>query len=243
MEHKNTVPILEKALDVLEYIGASEGAVTLPELQRNLGIAQASCYRIASTLVQRGWLEKCSGARYEIAPGISRAAGKIRFRLEKYKPLQPAMNRLADETGFPAKFSVREGDEFVNVCSARSRSGQFSFSDPGFRQSLRSIASVSTIFLAESPLSDRRRLVPPGERGHFRELSEQYLRSGYCFIHGQTGKNAEYPFDTLSFPVRRGETLTGVVSFLSLPGGGLREECARLAEVTAAVVPALLDLL
>lgn len=36
MEAKNTVPILEKALDVLEYIGASRGAVSLPELQRNL---------------------------------------------------------------------------------------------------------------------------------------------------------------------------------------------------------------
>ena len=59
MEKKNTVPILEKALDMLEYIGASSTAVSLPELQENLEIAQASCYRIATTLVRRGWLEKC----------------------------------------------------------------------------------------------------------------------------------------------------------------------------------------
>jgi len=69
MEKKNTVPMLEKAMDLLEYIGASDSSVTLPELQKNLGIAQASCYRIASTLLQRGWLEKRSGYRYEIAPG------------------------------------------------------------------------------------------------------------------------------------------------------------------------------
>ena len=81
MEQKNTVPMLEKALDILEYIGASDTAVSLPELQANLGIAQASCYRIAATLVQRGWLEKCSGNRYEIAAGISRVSDKLRFRL------------------------------------------------------------------------------------------------------------------------------------------------------------------
>ncbi len=64
MDKKNTVPMLEKALDILEYIGTSETAVSLPELQANLGIAQASCYRIAATLVQRGWLKKCSRNRY-----------------------------------------------------------------------------------------------------------------------------------------------------------------------------------
>ena len=87
-KNKNTIPILEKSLDVMEYIAASETPVRLPELQENLGIAQASCYRIVATLVHRGWLEKYSGNRYEIAAGMARVADKTRFRLEKYKHLQ-----------------------------------------------------------------------------------------------------------------------------------------------------------
>lgn len=210
--------MLEKALDVLEYIGASNTAVSLPELQENLDIAQASCYRIATTLVRRGWLEKCSGCRYEIARGVCRVSEKIRFRLEKYKYLQPMMTRLTDQIGFSSKLSVRDGDEFINVCSAQCRSGLFCFSEPGFRSPLRGIASVSTIFLSESSVSEQHRLVDEKSQELFRELNDQYVRKGYCFIHGQTGKDSEYPFDTLSFPVKRRGTLLGVISFLSLPG-------------------------
>lgn len=150
MEAKNTVPILEKALDVLEYIGASRGAVSLPELQRNLGIAQASCYRIATTLLRRGWLEKCSGNLYNIAPGVNSVAEKVRFHLERYRHLQPFMNRIANRIGFSVKFSVRDGDEFVNVSTAQCRSEQLRFSEPGFRSQLGEIATVSTISLRKA---------------------------------------------------------------------------------------------
>ena len=219
MDKKNTVPILEKALDMLEYIGASDTAVTLPELQANLGIAQASCYRIAATLVARGWLEKSSRNRYEIAAGLLPVAEKIRFRLAKYSHLQPAMNLLANQMGFSAKISILDGDEFVNACSAQCRSGLLSFSEPGFRSPLHQIATVSTVFLAEKPLSEQERLLNKEEMQLFREQEKFYRAKGYCFLRGESAQNAEYPFDTLSFPVRSGKgELLAVVSFLSLPG-------------------------
>ena len=228
--NKNLVPILDKALDLMEYIGASPSPVTLPELQTTLGIAQASCYRIVSTLVQHGWLEKCSGNRYEIAAGVARVADKTRLRLSKYQRLQPAMNRIANTIGFSAKFSVRDGDEFVNVCSAQCRSGLLSFSAPGFRSPLKELASVSTIFLSESSLSEQHRLLDESRLAAFAKLQNFYREKGYCFIPGQNGRNAEYPFDTLSFPVRRESgALLGVISFLSLPGG-LADELESIAQ-------------
>ena len=229
MDKKNTVPMLEKTLDILEYIGASETAVSLPELQTNLGIAQASCYRIAATLVQRGWLEKCSGNRYEIAAGVLPVAEKARFRLAKYRHLQPVLNRLADQMGFPAKFSVLDGDEFVNVCSGQCRAGQLSFSRPGFRSSLNKIASVSTIFLSEKTPAEQRRLLNEDQREEFQRQQQFYRKHGWCFVAGHPGADAELPFDTLSFPVRRDNGyLLGVISFLSLPGQ-LTTEQERIA--------------
>ena len=229
MDKKNTVPMLEKALDILEYIGSSDASVSLPELQTNLGIAQASCYRIAATLVQRGWLEKCSGNRYEIAAGVIPVAEKARFRLTKYSHLQPAMNRLADQMGYPVKFSVLDGDEFVNVCSGQCRSGQLSFSRPGFRSSLNKIASVSIIFLTEKSPAEQLRLLNEDQHKEFQRQQQFYRKHGYCFVAGQPGAEAEYPFDTLSFPVRRNNgELLGVISFLSLPGQ-LKAEQERIS--------------
>ena len=242
-ENKNQVPILNKALDVMEYIGASPSPVTLPELQSSLGIAQASCYRIVSTLVQHGWLEKCSGNRYEIAAAVARVADKTRLRLSKYQRLQPAMNRIANTFGFSAKFSVRDGDEFVNVCAARCRSEQLSFSAPGFRSPLKELASVSTIFLSECSLSDQHRLLDESQFAAFGKLQSFYREKGYCFIPGQHGRNAEYPFDTLSFPVRRENgALLGVVSFLSMPGGledALESIAARIGRSLKSIVNCL----
>ncbi len=242
MEAKNTVPILEKALDVLEYIGASRGAVSLPELQRNLGIAQASCYRIATTLLRRGWLEKCSGNLYNIAPGVNSVAEKVRFHLERYRHLQPFMNRIANRIGFSVKFSVRDGDEFVNVSTAQCRSEQLRFSEPGFRSQLGEIATVSTIFLAESTEKELNRILHPLDRDAFSENRAFYLRNGFSFIRGQTEKDAAHPFDTLSFPVRKNGALAGTVSFLSRPGI-LEEECGRIAAVIPPYLVGLADAL
>jgi len=219
MEAKNNVPILAKAVDVLEYIGSHPSPVTLPELQRSLGLSQASCYRIVMTLLRRNWLEKCGGNRYDIAAGLLAVTGKMRFRLERYQALQPAMNHLANTVGCSAKFSVRDGDEFVNVCSAKiAAAGAVIFSDPGYRLPLSAPASVGTIFLAAGAAADGERLVDDAHRECFRAHVRHYRKHGYCFQPGSARKDAEYHFDTLSLPVHRNGRLLGVLSLLGLPG-------------------------
>ena len=219
MEHKNSVPILEKALDILEYIGSHPEPVSLPELQRSLGIPQASCYRIVTTLARRNWLEKRGGNRYDIAAGLAAVTAKTRFRLDRYKPLQPAMNHLANTAGFSAKLSVRDGEEFVNVCSAKIASaGAVIFSEPGFRAPLNDPASVGTIFLAAEPPEMQERLIREASREKFHAQLRFFREHGYCFQPGSPKREADYHFDTLSLPVEREGRLLGVVSLLSLPG-------------------------
>ena len=241
-EAKNTVPMLQKALDVLEYIGDSPAPVTLPELQRSLGISQSSCFRIVATLVARGWLDRCAGNTYEIASGILPVAAKVRFRLEPYRKLQGALNRLADRIGYPVKFSVRDGDEFVNVCTAKTRRDALIFSEPGFRSPLGEPASVSTIMLAEAGEADWERLTA-GKPGVYARLRKFYAAHGYCFIPGSAAKDAAHPFDTLSVPVRNAKgKFAGVISLLSLPGVLMRER-EKVAEQVAGYAAILAGLL
>ena len=239
---KNTVPMLQKALDILEYIGDSPAPVTLPELQRSLGISQSSCFRIVATLVARRWLDKCAGNAYEIAPGILPVAAKARLRLEPYRKLQPALNRLANQIGYSVKFSVRDGDEFVNVCTAKARQDALIFSEPGFRSPLDEPASVSTIMLAEAGENDWKRLTAADPKEYAR-LRKLYARGGFCFIAGSAEKGARHPFDTLSVPVRdEAGKLLGVISLLSLPGV-LMHEREKIAAQVAGYAPILAGLL
>ena len=149
MANPNRVPILEKAIEIVEYIGAHPERVTQSELQRALGISQASCYRIVATLVERNWLVKVGSRHYDISGGLAAVAKKVAFRLERYRKLQPVLNHLANELGFSVKLSIRDGEEFVNVCAAKPAGEAIVFSEPGFRCPLSEVASVSTVFLAE----------------------------------------------------------------------------------------------
>ncbi len=234
-EHKNTVPILEKALDIMEYIGAHPAAVSLPELQKNLGIPQASCYRIVTTLLHRQWLCRRGGSLYDISGGFSAVAAKARISPEKFKKLQPAMNLLANTAGFSAKLSVRDGDEFVNVCSAKTLAGDVIFSEPGFSVPLSNPASVGTIFLAEEPPSEQKRMVGEATMPRLRQSLAFYRKHGFSFHPGSSAPDAVYHFDTLSFPVVQDGRLLAVLSFLSLPG--LLQN--RMREVADRIVPHL----
>ena len=50
MADSNRIPVLEKTIEVVEYIATHPGAVSRTELQKALGIPQATCYRIVATL-------------------------------------------------------------------------------------------------------------------------------------------------------------------------------------------------
>ena len=150
MANPNRIPVLEKAVDILEYIGSHPGPVTRTELQQALGIPQATCYRVIATLVEKQWLEAFSGNRYDLAWHLCRLTGKKRFDPEAYKKFQPLLNHLAGQLRFPVKLSIRDGEEFINVCSAQATWDVSLFSEPGTRCPVDCSSSVGTVFFAEA---------------------------------------------------------------------------------------------
>ena len=150
MANPNRIPVLEKAVDILEYIGSHPGPVTRTELQQALGIPQATCYRVIATLVEKQWLEAFRGNRYDLAWHLCRLTGKKRFDPEAYKKFQPLLNHLAGQLRFPVKLSIRDGEEFINVCSAQATWDVSLFSEPGTRCPVDCSSSVGTVFFAEA---------------------------------------------------------------------------------------------
>lgn len=55
-EVTNNVPAVDRALDVLEYVGSAGQSVPIRNLASSLGIPQASCFRIVKSLISRGYL-------------------------------------------------------------------------------------------------------------------------------------------------------------------------------------------
>ena len=120
MNTKHTIPALDKAVRLLEYLGQTEGGAAQAELAEELGISASTCYRIIQTLWKHDWLNKRSGNRYDLSGGILTVATKLFKRLARFEHCQPLLNGLAEETGLTVKLSIRQGSEQVTILGAES---------------------------------------------------------------------------------------------------------------------------
>ncbi len=63
------MPVLRKAIAVLEAVAQSEGTATTKRLALSLGVSPTTCYRIVQTFVAEGWLRPGSGGTFDLPIG------------------------------------------------------------------------------------------------------------------------------------------------------------------------------
>jgi len=216
---KNRIPILERSVAVLEYIAAHPGRVSQSELISALGIPQASCYRIVATLVAARWLDRSSDRTYDIAPGVAAVGRKAELRLEKFRRLQPILDRLARQAGYSVKFSIRDGAEQLNVAGAKAPWDLALTAAPGTRCPLTEGGSVATIILAALTDTERKAVLrgTPDARRIEAAIAE-YRRDGCSFNPASAHFGGKPAVDALSVPVMKKRHLAGVLTLLSMPG-------------------------
>ncbi len=223
MNNLNTIPVLEKAIEVLEYIGAHPGRVGQSEIKTALKIPQATCYRIITTLVEHNWLVKVNGKEYDISTGMLPVVRKAEFQLERYRVLQPVLEHLAKKVGFSAKLSVRDGDEQVNALCAKAPWDVALTTSPGSRDHLSTGSSVGVILASEMSGEELETLLKSRKREarmqHLMESLECFRRTGYVFNPASTDPDYTWHVDALSVPVFNDrKQIAGAITLLSLPG-------------------------
>jgi len=60
------IPILSKALDVLELLEQNHASVSLEDVYQNTHISKTSVYRILKTLVHRGYVAQAQNGLYRL---------------------------------------------------------------------------------------------------------------------------------------------------------------------------------
>ena len=244
----NTIPAVEKAVAVLDILGARENGATQAELVELLRITPSTCYRILQTLLEAGWIRKRSGKRFDLAGGMLAAAMKLVDRPARLRAAQPILERLAAETGLCAKLSVRQGRDQVPILRAESSRSVAVSSRLGVRFPVIE-GSVGAALLFKTPDAEIAALAaecsePVMEKNHPEIVTARIdaLRlRGFCFNAGVN----RWKIDAMSVPVLDGEKQVAAALTLlgseedfrerALPGLGaaLRKaakECARLVE-------------
>lgn len=116
--NENTIPAVEKTVQLIEYLGSSEVPLTRGELAEHLGLSASTCYRILQTLQNSDWVRKTDGSRYRLSGGLLSAIQNITEESNRYYCLQPLLTRLARETDLGCKLSVRMGENQITILRA-----------------------------------------------------------------------------------------------------------------------------
>lgn len=117
MKDTVTVPAVDRALDVIEYLSSSASARSLKMMSDELKIPSASLFRIVKNLTARGYLTQAAGhpPKYRLGHKISQLSAAYADKYTIGNIVKPFMEKLSEETNQTAQFAVCRGNEFIYI--------------------------------------------------------------------------------------------------------------------------------
>ncbi len=217
----HTVPVLCKAINVIEAVAQARGAATTKSLATSLHISQTTCYRILQSFVAKDWLRPGANGTFELSFGLVPLIRPLLRHEVLIDIVREPLARLARTVGLSAKLTVRQGDDAVTIHSANSPKGTAITSRVGSVVSL-AIGSSGATFLAALSEDEALRILEkaPADAWRFQQRKDavrrvrEARRQGYCF----DGGSYQPHIHTLSAPINGTEReLAGVITLLGFP--------------------------
>ena len=161
------VQSVNRALDVLEFIGSRHPDVPIGEIATGLRLPLPTVHRLLATLTERGYTRQLPSRRYSLGFRVLPLAECARALIGPVA--EGVLLDLVDETGETANLAVLAGDQAEYVAQAPSRHHMRMFTEIGQRVDLHSTgvgkALLSQLDSAQvDDLLDRRGL--PGRTEH-----------------------------------------------------------------------------
>lgn len=143
-----TVQSLDRAIDLLEALARSEGAVGVGELAAATGLPQGTAHRLLRSLQARGYVRRDGTRKYALgAPMILLGEAAQRSLARSARPF---LSELVAFSGESANLAVLEGDDVVYVAQSPSPHTLRMFTEVGRHVSPHCTA-VGKVLLAALP--------------------------------------------------------------------------------------------
>ncbi len=119
------IPILSKALDVLELLEHANGSIALEDVYQQTGISKTSIYRILKTLVHRGYVAQGEGGQYRLVSrprrlrfGFAAQSSEMPFSLAVTSSVTAAAAKAGVEllhldNRYDPDLAIKNAEEFV----------------------------------------------------------------------------------------------------------------------------------
>lgn len=119
------IPVLSKALDILELFQTENRPLTLEQIHRTTGVSKTTVYRVLKTFVHRGYLSQSPDGTYrqvaktkKLRFGFGSQSSEMPFSVEVTKSLSAAASALGVDlmvldNSYDAATAVRNAEEFI----------------------------------------------------------------------------------------------------------------------------------
>ena len=116
-----SVKSVERAVDVLDAIGAAGGSMGVTELSRELGLAKSTVHRLLVALTRKGMLRQdCKTEHYVFGHKVLEMANAAAQYLDIISVAMPYLEELRDRTGETAALALKVGRQYSYVVQAVS---------------------------------------------------------------------------------------------------------------------------
>lgn len=128
---QTTIQSLDRALDVLDRLAASQG-LTLTELAGDMDQSPATIYRVLSTLQARAFVEMDQATQaWHIGPMAFRLGSAFLRRSSVAERSRPVMHRLMQATGETSNLGIERQGEVMFVSQVETHESIRAFFPPG----------------------------------------------------------------------------------------------------------------
>lgn len=157
-EDAGGVRALERALDVLDLLAASNG-LTLSEIAQALQLAPSTVHRVLSTLSARGVAESDQVTQaWYVGPTAFRHGTAFMRRASIVERARPVMRRLMEATGETANLGILHGDAVLFISQVETHETIRAFFPPGTRSPFHA-SGIGKALLAFARPSDLRHMI------------------------------------------------------------------------------------
>lgn len=112
---KNTIPAVNRSLDLIRILAEGEDETNTKALALRLGIPPTTCYRVLCSLIGRGWVQRVTDGRHILSPGLRPVLQPLRWAAQAAQVMQPKLLELARRVHADVTLSLRQGDYTVTI--------------------------------------------------------------------------------------------------------------------------------
>jgi len=117
----DSIQVIERLTGLLDVIAGHEEAVSLKILSAETGLHPSTAFRILSSLVEHGFVERTSRGNYQLGVKLMQLGSRVSASVDIRKVALPLMEQLRDRLGETVNLAVREGNEVVYIERALAR--------------------------------------------------------------------------------------------------------------------------